>query len=172
MRGVPASTSRTSYLPTAAATASPPASSRPSPDMWPPRRPAEAKTFFANERTFLAWLQVAVLLLLTGVSLLGNGGGGRATEVVLGGGEGAELKPATSSAAKASQVAGAVVAPSAVAFLAYAFFVFRRRAARLAAGMGGSEGYSDARGAALLACLALLAGVATLAAAFAKVAGV
>ena len=32
----------------------------------------EPKTFFANERTFLAWLNISVLIMLTGLSLLGG----------------------------------------------------------------------------------------------------
>jgi hypothetical protein len=30
----------------------------------------EPKTFFSNERTFLAWLQIGVLVLMTGLGLL------------------------------------------------------------------------------------------------------
>jgi len=176
-RGLAAAASATRLLRPSPRVHSSPTSAPSSSPTWPPRRPAAAKTFFANERTFLAWLQVAVLLLLLGVSLLG--GPARGTEVVLGdrgGGSGAPVAPPTSPAAKASLIAGGVVAPAAVCFLGYAFAVFRRRAARLAWGGAGGlgrrgeeEGYSDARGAAALAALALLAGVATLAAGFAKV---
>ena len=51
------------------------------------RTRVEPKTFFANERTFLQWLQISVLILFTGLSLLGassvapsaaGGGGGTA----------------------------------------------------------------------------------------------
>ena len=35
------------------------------------RTRVEPKTFFANERTFLAWLQISVLVMLTAMSLLG-----------------------------------------------------------------------------------------------------
>lgn len=31
---------------------------------------SEPKTFFANERTFLAWLHIAVLVMMTGLGLL------------------------------------------------------------------------------------------------------
>jgi hypothetical protein len=34
------------------------------------RTRVEPKTFFANERTFLAWLQIAVLVMMTGLGLL------------------------------------------------------------------------------------------------------
>ena len=48
------------------------------------RTRVEPKTFFANERTFLQWLQISVLILFTGLSLLAGssvapsaaGGGG------------------------------------------------------------------------------------------------
>ena len=36
------------------------------------RTRVEPKTFFANERTFLQWLQISVLILFTGLSLLGG----------------------------------------------------------------------------------------------------
>ena len=36
------------------------------------RSRVEPKTFFANERTFLQWLQISVLIMLTGLSLLGG----------------------------------------------------------------------------------------------------
>lgn len=42
------------------------------------RSRVEPKTFFANERTFLSWLHIAVLIMLTGLTLLGgsfDGGG-------------------------------------------------------------------------------------------------
>lgn len=34
------------------------------------RTRVEPKTFFANERTFLAWLQISVLVMFLGLSLL------------------------------------------------------------------------------------------------------
>ena len=49
------------------------------------RTRVEPKVFFANERTFLQWLQISVLLMFTGLSLLGGssvsslGGSGEAT---------------------------------------------------------------------------------------------
>ena len=49
------------------------------------RTRVEPKVFFANERTFLQWLQISVLLMFTGLSLLGGssvsslGGSGNAT---------------------------------------------------------------------------------------------
>ena len=53
------------------------------------RTRVEPKTFFANERTFLQWLQISVLILFTGLSLLGGSsvapsaaGGGGATACI------------------------------------------------------------------------------------------
>jgi uncharacterized membrane protein YidH (DUF202 family) len=34
------------------------------------RTRVEPKTFFANERTFLSWLQISVLIMMTGLGLL------------------------------------------------------------------------------------------------------
>ncbi|KAI8377892.1 VTC domain-containing protein [Radiomyces spectabilis] len=39
----------------------------------PPRRRTEPKTFFANERTFISWLQFCALLLTVALNLLNNG---------------------------------------------------------------------------------------------------
>lgn len=36
------------------------------------RSRVEPKTFFANERTFLSWLNISVLIMLTGLTLLGG----------------------------------------------------------------------------------------------------
>lgn len=36
------------------------------------RTRVEPKTFFANERTFLQWLQISVLIMFMGLSLLGT----------------------------------------------------------------------------------------------------
>lgn len=42
----------------------------PPPGGWRVRTRVEPKTFFANERTFLAWLNVSVLVMLAGLGLL------------------------------------------------------------------------------------------------------
>lgn len=146
---------------------------------WPPRNRVNlAKVLFSNERTMLAWLQISVLLLLLGVSLLGDGGGGGGvhdgTGLPAAQADGAQSARATTStpATKIALVAGGVVAPLAVCFVVYSFVVFRRRSARLTAGPAGSgatTAFDDARGAAVLVALVLLAGVASLAAAFARV---
>jgi hypothetical protein len=161
----------------AAATAASPAA-----PAWPPprHRVTDAKVFFSNERTLLAWIQISVLLLLLGVSLLNGGGGGG------GGGRGGGLpgqpdgphptQAASSPAAsRAALAAGGIVAPAAVVFMAYAFVVFRSRSARLDRGLHGGappaamHQFDDARGAAILVGLVLLAGVASLTAAFTRI---
>jgi hypothetical protein len=155
------------------------AGASPAPASWPPRgRVADAKVFFSNERTMLSWLQISVLLLLLGVSLLNGGGGGGRDVGGLPGQTDAvaptthSLPSSSSPATKAALVAGGIVAPCSVIFMAYAFLVFRRRSGRLARGLAGaapSQAFDDARGAAVLVALVLLAGVASLAAAFARV---
>ena len=65
------------------------------------RTRVEPKVFFANERTFLQWLQISVLLMFTGLSLLGGSSVGS-----LGGGGGSEgaCGQNGSTACKASKV--------------------------------------------------------------------
>ena len=63
------------------------------------RTRVEPKTFFANERTFLQWLQISVLIMFMGLSLLG-------TSSLAGGSTGAGgcSESATSIGCKASKV--------------------------------------------------------------------
>ena len=63
------------------------------------RTRVEPKTFFANERTFLQWLQISVLIMFMGLSLLG-------TSSLAGGSSGAGgcSESATSIGCKASKV--------------------------------------------------------------------
>lgn len=71
------------------------------------RTRVEPKVFFANERTFLQWLQISVLLMFTGLSLLGGSSVGG-----LGGGGGSEgaCGQNGSTACKASKVSSGVLA--------------------------------------------------------------
>lgn len=48
------------------------------------RTRVEPKTFFANERTFLAWLSIAVLLMFTALALLDTGGSRMVTSSAVG----------------------------------------------------------------------------------------
>ena len=62
------------------------------------RTRVEPKVFFANERTFLQWLQISVLLMFTGLSLLGG------SSVSSLGGSGEATATCDSTACKASKV--------------------------------------------------------------------
>jgi len=109
----------------------------------------EPKTFFANERTMLQWLSMSILILFMSLALLSLDGGGYArgaAEPVIGdGGGGGGIGAASSSlgtpvgtpvgtprAAVASGVCGAILAPVAVAFMAYSLWMYLWRARRIA----------------------------------------
>lgn len=125
----------------------------------PPAR-AEPKSFFANERTLLSWIQIAVLILLLSTSLVTGGGGG--------GGGAPGAGDCSTAACRASALAGAAVAPVAVLLMAYALAVHRSRTRKLLA--RAPARWDDARGPAALVALAAVAGVATLVAAFSRAA--
>eukprot|EP01023_Acetabularia_acetabulum_P029410 TRINITY_DN2774_c0_g1_i3.p2 TRINITY_DN2774_c0_g1~~TRINITY_DN2774_c0_g1_i3.p2 ORF type:complete len:201 (-),score=28.34 TRINITY_DN2774_c0_g1_i3:582-1184(-) len=75
----------------------------------------EPKVFFANERTFLSWLNIAVLLTFTSFSLL-------ALEYVTNADcDGMEI------ACRAGQIAGMIIAPLAFLMMAYAVYLYRKR---------------------------------------------
>lgn len=92
------------------------------------RTRVEPKTFFANERTFLQWLQISVLVMLTAMSLLS---GSSLTSSVTG-------NTTTSSSSSggcsegdkscyASKLSGAIIAPVALLFMAYALYMYKKR---------------------------------------------
>ena len=87
----------------------------------------DPKTFFANERTFLKWLSMSVMLGLMAVTLLNF------TDVA--NGDGAEL-------------AGIVLLPVSVLFMVYALVTFRFRAQRIY--MREPMRYDDTRGPTIL----------------------
>ncbi|GBF99690.1 vacuolar transporter chaperone [Raphidocelis subcapitata] len=82
----------------------------------------EPKTYFANERTFLQWVNIGVLVMMTGLGLL----------------TGASItSPANGTCwatptCRAARVSGAVIAPISVLLLAYALWMYRRRAGLIA----------------------------------------
>lgn len=88
----------------------------------------EPKTFFANERTLLQWLSMAILLLFLGLGLMtletagstAPGGTPNVSAAILGG------------RSRASAVCGVIIAPIAVAFMIYALWTFIVRARRIA----------------------------------------
>ena len=89
----------------------------------------EPKTFFANERTLLQWLSMAILLLFLGLGLMTletagssvSGGTPNVSATVFGGGH-----------LHASAVCGVIIAPIAVVFMIYALWTFIVRAKRIA----------------------------------------
>jgi len=98
----------------------------PSPGKAVVRTRVEPKTFFANERTFLSWLQVAVIVLLLGFGLLDgsaymNSGAGS-------GAAGAQAPNGTSSQSYvAARISGALIAPVGILFMLYALWIYRQR---------------------------------------------
>ena len=126
----------------------------------------EPKTFFANERTLIAWLQVAVLVLLLATSLLDGslvGSGGAKKK-----GGGAPATRCASPVCHAITISGAVIAPAAVLLIVYAFFVFRTRARALRDPRRAAARFDAVGGPAALVALAACGGVATVVAAFAS----
>eukprot|EP01023_Acetabularia_acetabulum_P049426 TRINITY_DN5276_c0_g1_i2.p1 TRINITY_DN5276_c0_g1~~TRINITY_DN5276_c0_g1_i2.p1 ORF type:complete len:202 (-),score=18.70 TRINITY_DN5276_c0_g1_i2:1762-2367(-) len=82
------------------------------------RSRVEPKVFFANERTFLSWLGIAVLLLFTSLSLLSINQifGNKETQC-------AKLD----IACRAGQFAGVITAPMALLIMVYALVIYRKR---------------------------------------------
>ncbi|UPQ97546.1 vacuolar transporter chaperone [Chloropicon primus] len=81
----------------------------------------EPKTFFANERTFLSWLQVSVIVIFMAFSLMdGSTVGG-----LVGGGK--KKNPGDEHRMHASQISGALLAPVGIAFMAYALYMHKMR---------------------------------------------
>ena len=88
------------------------------------RTRVEPKTFFANERTFLSWLQVSVIIMFLAFALLeGSSFGG--SPFVSGNGGGA--LHANSSMAMAARISGALMGPVALVFMMYALYIYRQR---------------------------------------------
>ena len=90
------------------------------------RTRVEPKTFFANERTFLSWLQVAVIVLLLGFALLD----GSAYMASAGAGSSAATAAARrekTQAYIAARISGALIAPVGILFMLYALWIYRQR---------------------------------------------
>eukprot|EP00887_Chlorella_sp_A99_P003724 scaffold7.g3724.t1 len=125
----------------------------------PPRRPAtmvrtrvEPKTFFANERTFLSWLQISVLVMMTGLSLLSG-------SVLVGGsakgGGGGSSCPPDDNRCRASKISGAIIAPVALLFMMYALFMYKKRTLQILRRQ--TVRYDDQRGPVLLVAVLIAA---------------
>lgn len=90
----------------------------------------EPKTFFANERTFLAWLTIAVMVMFMGLSLLdGSNLAGGAGVGKLGGPGARSCRNNTSC--KAAQICGALIVPLAIILMLYALFMYRKRSIQI-----------------------------------------
>ncbi|KAK9808768.1 hypothetical protein WJX72_003237 [[Myrmecia] bisecta] len=85
------------------------------------RTRVEPKTFFANERTFLAWVQISVLIMFMALSLLS----GSTVSSNLG------PSGSTDSSSSGCGYAGMVVAPVAVLFMIYALWMYKMRTAQI-----------------------------------------
>ncbi|GIL68194.1 hypothetical protein Vafri_21461, partial [Volvox africanus] len=113
------------------------------------RTRVEPKTFFAAERTFLSWLNIAVLVMFTSLSLMSDrlalfGNAVRQSSIgCLPGG-----------ICQASQIAGMAMAPVSMAFMLYALFMYRKRSAQIL--RRESVRYDDQRGPVLLTCMLLV----------------
>ncbi|KNC82277.1 hypothetical protein SARC_05432 [Sphaeroforma arctica JP610] len=69
---------------------------------------AEPKVYFANERTFLNWLHTAVLISSTGLALM-------------------NLSPNSGASSRTSIIAGAIMIPVAILFMAMSLWTFVKR---------------------------------------------
>ena len=81
----------------------------------------EPKTFFANERTMLQWLNMATLILFTSLALTSYNDPLTRNKTL-----------ADGSLDYSSQLAGAVLAPVAIVFIVYALYTYLWRARRIA----------------------------------------
>ncbi|EAN90740.1 putative catalytic subunit of the vacuolar transporter chaperone 4 [Trypanosoma cruzi] len=86
----------------------------------------DPKTFFANERTFLKWLSISVMIGLMSLTLLNFG----------------------DTSSTAPELAGLVLLPVSIIFMAYSLFIFRDRANKIY--MREPMRYDDTRGPTLL----------------------
>ncbi|KAG5509438.1 hypothetical protein JKF63_06748 [Porcisia hertigi] len=86
----------------------------------------DPKTFFANERTFLKWLSISVMVGLMSLTLLNFG----------------------DSTSNGAELAGLVLLPVSILFMVYSLFIFRDRANKIY--MREPMRYDDTRGPTML----------------------
>lgn len=114
------------------------------------RTRVEPKTFFANERTFLQWINISVLVMFLALSLLSGSS--------LAPGLGSSLtNSCTSDDSKclAGKMSGAIIAPVALCFMAYALFMYKKRTIQIL--RRETVRYDDQRGPVILVVILLLA---------------
>eukprot|EP00803_Ostreobium_quekettii_P001108 evm.model.scf_1437.5 EVM.evm.TU.scf_1437.5 scf_1437:35697-40987(-) len=83
----------------------------------------EPKTFFANERTFLSWMTIAVMVMFMGLSLLDG------SNLVNGGVGGSANTRACEEhhSCQVSRISGALISPVALVLMGYALYMYRKR---------------------------------------------
>lgn len=120
------------------------------------RTRVEPKTFFANERTFLSWLSISVLVMFTSLSLLNgssldSAGGTRSPRPSAG--SSTTPRPTTSANGEmiesgkglsGGQISGIVIAPMAILFMVYALYMYRLRTKQIL--LRQTVRYDDQRG--------------------------
>lgn len=110
----------------------------------------EPRTFFSNERTFLSWVNIAVLLLFAGLALMDGSsftGSGPGAPIRLAHPQPGIANPTPTAGASvgaddatlgaeraqvaAHRIPGMLIAPTAVVFMVYALFQYHYRASKL-----------------------------------------
>eukprot|EP00890_Picochlorum_soloecismus_P002733 jgi/Picsp_1/3460/NSC_06298-R1_vacuolar transporter chaperone 4 len=113
------------------------------------RTRVEPKTFFANERTFLQWLNISVLVMFLALSLLSG------SSIIPG--TGSSLSSSCSSddhKCIAGKMSGAIIAPVALSFMAYALYMYKKRTIQIL--RRETVRYDDQRGPVVLVVILLL----------------
>jgi len=83
----------------------------------------EPKTFFANERTFLSWMTIAVMVMFMGLSLLD---GSNLVNAGVGGSANTRACEDHHSC-QVSRISGALISPVALILMGYALYMYRKR---------------------------------------------
>eukprot|EP01025_Chloroclados_australasicus_P029400 TRINITY_DN2938_c0_g1_i11.p1 TRINITY_DN2938_c0_g1~~TRINITY_DN2938_c0_g1_i11.p1 ORF type:complete len:793 (-),score=44.46 TRINITY_DN2938_c0_g1_i11:198-2576(-) len=132
------------------------------------RTRVEPKVFFANERTFLSWMSIAVLLMFVALSLMDSyryNGLGFSSGMGMGGIPNCDDD---SLRCRVGLISGAVIAPVSIMIMGYALFVYRKRTFQML--KRETSRYDDQLGPLLLAiiliCVMMLAYTISLVVAF------
>ena len=113
------------------------------------RTRVEPKTFFANERTFLQWINISVLVMFLALSLLSGSS--------LAPGSGSSITTSCNtddSKCLAGKMSGAIIAPVALSFMAYALYMYKKRTIQIL--RRETVRYDDQRGPVVLVVILLL----------------
>ena len=113
------------------------------------RTRVEPKTFFANERTFLQWINVSVLVMFLALSLLSG-------SAIPGLGSGMSSTCDTDDGkCLAGKMSGAIIATVALSFMGYALYMYKKRTLQIL--RRETVRYDDQRGPVVLVVILLLA---------------